>query len=144
MGSQRVGSDCAHTFPSIKKNNFIYLFIYLFVFGCTWSSLLHMGFLWLLRARTTLELRCTGFSLWWFPSGAQARGGLASAVAACRAQWLWHVGPVALQHVESSQTRDRTRVPCIGRRSVIHCTTREVHFPLFLISFLDCRPVSLS
>ena len=29
-------------------------------------------------------------------------------------------------HVESSQTRDRTRVPCIGRQIPIHCTTREV------------------
>ena len=29
-------------------------------------------------------------------------------------------------HVESSQTRDQTRVPCIGRQIPIHCTTREV------------------
>ena len=33
---------------------------------------------------------------------------------------------VAPQHVESSWTRDRTCVPCIGRRILIHCTTREV------------------
>ena len=26
----------------------------------------------------------------------------------------------------SSQTRDRTRVPCIGRQILNHCTTREV------------------
>ena len=50
----------------------------------------------------------------------------------------------------SSQTRDRTRVPYIGRRILNHCTTREVpgheflpcdfwpHFPLFfsMIFFL--------
>ena len=28
-----------------------------------------------------------------------------------QAQQLWHMGLVAPQHVESSQTRDRTRVP---------------------------------
>ena len=33
---------------------------------------------------------------------------------------------VALQHVESSQTRDRTRAHCLGRQILIHCTTREV------------------
>ena len=29
---------------------------------------------------------------------------------------MWRTGLVALQHVGSSRTRDRTRVPCIGRR----------------------------
>ena len=28
--------------------------------------------------------------------------------------------------MESSQSRDQTRVPCIGRRSLTYCTTREV------------------
>ena len=40
--------------------------------------------------------------------------------------WLWHTGPVALRHVESSWTRDQTHVPCIGRRTPIHYATREV------------------
>ena len=51
----------------------------------------------------------------------------------CRAQalgikapQLWHWGLVASQHVESSQIRDWTRVPFIGRQILIHCTTREV------------------
>ena len=35
------------------------------------------------------------------------------------------MGLVALQHVESSLTRDRTRVPYIGRRILNHCATRE-------------------
>ena len=43
-----------------------------------------------------------------------------------QAQKLWRMGLVALWHVGSSQTRDRTRVPCIGRRILKHCTTREV------------------
>ena len=33
--------------------------------------------------------------------------------------------PVAPRHVASSQTRARTRVPCIGRQILNHCATRE-------------------
>ena len=46
-------------------------------------------------------------------------------------QYLWPVGLVALLHVESSQTRDRTCVPCISRRILYHCTTREVQIFVF-------------
>ena len=41
------------------------------------------------------------------------------------------MGPVALRHVGSSQTRTRTRVPCIGRRILNHCATREAQECLF-------------
>ena len=34
-------------------------------------------------------------------------------------------GLVAPWHVGSSQTRARTRVPCIGRQILNHCATRE-------------------
>ena len=36
------------------------------------------------------------------------------------------MGLVALQHVGSSQTRDQTGVPCIGRWILNHWTTRQV------------------
>ena len=36
------------------------------------------------------------------------------------------MGLVAPQHVGSSWTTDRTCVPCIGRRILNHCATREV------------------
>ena len=42
-----------------------------------------------------------------------------------QAQQLWLTGLVAPRHVGSSQTRARTRVPCIGRQILNHCTTRE-------------------
>ena len=42
-----------------------------------------------------------------------------------QAQQLWPTGPAALRHVGSSQTRARTRIPCIGRQILNHCTTRE-------------------
>ena len=37
---------------------------------------------------------------------------------------------IALRHVESSWTGDRTHVPCIGRQILIHRATREVSFCL--------------
>ena len=42
-----------------------------------------------------------------------------------QAQQLWLTGLVAPRHVGSSQTRARTRVPCIGRWILNHCATRE-------------------
>ena len=39
---------------------------------------------------------------------------------------MWCTGLVAPRHVRSSWTRDRTCVPCIGRRILNHCATREV------------------
>ena len=41
-------------------------------------------------------------------------------------QLLWHVGLVALWHVWSSWTRNRTCIPFIGRQTLNHWTTREV------------------
>ena len=41
-------------------------------------------------------------------------------------QQLWCMGLVALQHVGSSRTRDRSRAPCIGRWILNHCATKEV------------------
>ena len=41
-------------------------------------------------------------------------------------QELKHTGLVVLQHVASSQTRDQTRVLCIGRWILISCATKEV------------------
>ena len=43
-----------------------------------------------------------------------------------QAQQLWCTGLAAPRPVGSSWTRDRTHVPCIGRRILIHWTTRQV------------------
>ena len=48
-----------------------------------------------------------------------------------QAQQLWLTGPAAPRHVGSSQTRARTRVPCIGRRTPNHCATREALISYF-------------
>ena len=44
------------------------------------------------------------------------------------------MGLVTPWHVGSSQTRDRTRVPCIDRQILNHCTSREVIFSLSFTS----------
>ena len=43
-------------------------------------------------------------------------------------QQLWHMSLVAPWHVESSWTRDRTYVCCIGSWILIHSVNREVPF----------------
>ena len=60
------------------------------------------------------------------------RGPLTIAASRCgaqapdaQAQQLWPTGPAAPRHAGSSQTRARTRIPCIGRQTLNHCTTRE-------------------
>ena len=89
-------------------------------------------------------MRCTGFSLQWLlllqstgsrHTGFSSRGTWAQqlwhAGSRAQAQQLWCTGLVAPWHVGSSQTRARIRVPCIGRRILNHCTTKEaqVSFP---------------
>ena len=46
------------------------------------------------------------------------------------------MGLAAPRHVGSSQTRARTRVSCIGRWILNHCTTREVPKISVLITIL--------
>ena len=45
---------------------------------------------------------------------------------------MWLTGLVAPRHVGSSQTRARTRVPCISRQILNHCATREAPVALNL------------
>ncbi|XP_059934171.1 RING finger protein 24 isoform X1 [Mesoplodon densirostris] len=45
-----------------------------------------------------------------------------------QAQRAWLTGPAAPRHLGSSQTRARTHVPHIGRRTLNHCATREALF----------------
>ena len=55
------------------------------------------------------------------------------------------MGLVDPQHVGSSQTRAQTRVPCIGRWILNHCTIREVQFLIvWLICVLVCFSLDIS
>ena len=53
----------------------------------------------------------------------------------------WLTGLVAPRHVRSSQTRHRTHVPCIGRQTLNHRTTREV--PALLLFKVCAHPQGL-
>ena len=99
------------------------------------------------------SLQCTGFSLRWLlllRSTGFRRLGFSGCGSRAQQLWLtgsrpqaqqlWCMGLVDLRHVGSSQTRDRTRVPCIGRRVLNHCATREVP-PIFLgFAFMLYQP----
>ena len=81
---------------------------------------------WLLLLRS-MGSRCTGFS----SCGTQAQQ-LWLAGSRAQAQQLWLTCLVALRHVGSSRTRAQTHVPCIGRRPLNHCATREAPTPPIL------------
>ena len=88
------------SFFSFSSQNHFFKFIYLFIFGCVGTSLLHAGFLQLPRAGATLRgsvwaSHCSGFSC----CGARALGMWASVVVA---RGLSSCGSWALEHRLSS------------------------------------------
>ena len=56
---------------------------------------------------------------------------------------MWRAGLVAPRHVRSSCTRDRTRVPGIGRRILNHCAAREAQI-CFLHLEIKIKNLSLT
>ena len=95
-----------------------FFLMYLFFFGCVGSSFLCEGFLQLRQAGATPHRgvrasHCRGLSC----CRAQAPD--------AQAQQLWLTGLAAPRHVGSSRIGTRTHVPCIGRRILNHCATRE-------------------
>ena len=104
---------------------FIFIFLNLFLFMAV------LGLRFCARAFSSCSERGPLFIV--------VRGPVTIAASRCRAQapdaqaqQLWLTGLVAPRHVGSSQTRARTRVPCIGRQTPNHCATREAPFSLFL------------
>ena len=99
---------------------YIFLFLYKFIYFILFLAALGLrcctrAFLWLRQVGATL-LAVHGLQ-------------------ACGLQQLWCTGLVAPRHVGSSQTRSRTRVPCIGRWILNHCTTSEA-LPHLLYPFI--------
>ena len=94
------------------------------VFWLYWAFTAACGLSLVETSRGYSSLRCAGFSLrrtlLWGIIGSMHTG-----FSICGARDL------ALQHVESSQTRDWTHVPCTGKQILIYCTTRE--FPVLQI-----------
>ena len=87
--------------------------------------------------RGLLFVAVRGFSLQWLlllRSRGSRRAGFStcgSRALQCRLSSCGARALVAPRHVGSSRTRDRTRVPCIGRWILNHCTTREVRHSNF-------------
>ena len=87
--------------------------------------------------RGLLFVAVRGFSLQWLlllRSRGSRRAGFStcgSRALQCRLSSCGTRALVAPRHVGSSRTRDRTRVPCIGRWILNHCTTREVRHSNF-------------
>ena len=106
-------------------------------------------------------LQCTGFSLWWLlllqsTSSKHIRFSSCSTqtqqlrCASSRVPRLTSCGTWALEggsilavqgllhgHVESSRTKDQTRIPCTGKRILIHSIAKEVP------KYYDFKNVSL-
>ena len=123
-------------FSSIQFLKFIYLFIY---FWLCWVFVAARGLFLVVARGGYSSVRCVGFSLPWLLSlrstgsrytGFSSCGTLAQqlwlVISRAQAQQLRCTGLAALWHVGSSRTRDRSCVPCTGRRILNHCATREV------------------
>ena len=84
------------------------------------------------------SLQCTGFSLWWllFLCSMGSRH-LGFSNFGLWAQQLWLLGLVAPGDVGSSQSRNQTHVPCVGRQSL---TTREGPKSCLFVCFLIYKP----
>ena len=97
---------------------FFNFYLFIFIFVCVGSSFLCKGF---------LQLRQAGAALHRGARASHYRGLSCCGAQApdAQAQQLWPTGLVAPWHVRSSQTRARTRVPCIGRQILNRCATRE-------------------
>ena len=109
----------AESFPFFFFFNFIY-------FWLLWVFVAVRGLSLVAVSGGYSSLWCTGFLLWWLlllRSNGSRHAGFSSC--STRAQQLRHAGLVAPQHVGSSRTRDRTCVPCVDRRILNHCATRE-------------------
>ena len=105
---------------------------FLFIFGYAGSLLQGVGVLQLWQAESTFKLQGVGLLLWLLLLGSTGSGAsrlqeLWLTGSRLQAQYLWYYsGLVALRHVGSSQTWDRTHDSCIGRQILNHWTTREV------------------
>ena len=101
--------ETTETRPFFKKRNYLWLH-WVFIAACRHSSCGEWA------------SQCGGFSC----CAARALGCASSGVVA--------TSRVASRHVESSQTRDWTHVPCIGMWTPNHWTTREARDKTFLKS----------
>ena len=134
------------SFAHFLKNLFILFILFLAALGFCYcvqafSSCSELGLLFVVVRRLLIAVAFLVVE-----HGLQARGlqqlwHMGSVVVSLRLQSagsvIVHTGLVAPRHVGSSWTRAQTRVPCIGRWILNHCTTREASLPIFywMVSF---------
>ena len=118
--------------PYLWSFFFFYLINLLIYFWLCWVFVSVRGLSVVVASGGHSSSRWAGLSLSWpLLLGAQAPD--------AQAQQLWLMGLVAPRHVGSSQTRARTRFPCIDRQILNHWATREALYDLFYNEcFLDC------
>ena len=93
------------------------------------------------------SLQCTGFSLrrsllLWMEHGLQQLQHVGfSSWGQALEQSLRSCGLAASWHMESSQTRDQTHAPCIGRQILTHYATREILCIFFSCFFVRVLPI---
>ena len=124
------------SFPIVLASHHSTLCFYDFLFFILTFIFKHLFvFLFIYLRLTMLGLCCCMQALQWVGATlccpAWAVGTQASAVAAHGLQELRCMGLVVPWHVGSSQTRDWTCVPCVGRQILNHCTIRETWVWLF-------------
>ena len=117
--------------------SFFLIFKNLFYFWLHWVFIAACGLSLVAACGGYSSLWCMGFSLQWillWNTGSRHAGFSSCGTRAqqlwptgsrTQAQQLWRTGLVAPRHVGSLWTRDRTCVPCIVRRILNHCATRE-------------------
>ena len=123
--------------PRFFFNINLFYFIIIYFWLC-WVFVAARGLSLVAASGGYSSLRCAGFSLRWLlllRSTGSRRPGFSScgtrtqplwlAGSRAQAQQLWCMGPVTPRLVGSSRTRARTCVPCVGRRILNHCATRE-------------------
>ena len=134
----RIKSWVAYSWTSRSRNYllenwtcFIFLinvFILFIYFWLRWVFLAARGLSLVVASGGYSSLRYAGFSLRWLfllRSTDPRRAGFSSCGSRALERRLRSCGARAPRHVGSSPTRARTRVPCIGRRILNHCATRE-------------------
>ena len=110
----------------------VIVFCFVFYFWLHWVFVAACRLSLVVVSRGYSSLWCAGFSLWWLLL-LRSTGSWCAGFSSCGtwAQFLWRMGLVAPQHLGSSRTRARIRVPCIGRQILNHCATREALFCFF-------------
>ena len=137
-GGNPFGQNPAYLLKNNFSSTFFLFFFFLIYLRLCWVFISVWGLSLVAASGGHSLLWCMGFSLRWLlllwsmvsrHSGFSSCGMQAQQLwltgSIVQAQQLWCTSLVAPQNVGSSRTRTQIGVPCIGRRILNHCATRE-------------------